>query len=146
MKETNHETKQSNHEGNKSWNKSQNKATLKGRHHETKQNKAILNETNHETKQNKVHIHGMYCISMEYIVIMIILQHTVRCHYNAVNFLSPSSQIWIHKRHPIPRPNGQVMGCLLCIQILIFILPHSLHWCVQYDVMLDTVITAPDCI
>ena len=32
---------------------------------------------------------------------------TVRCRYNAVNFL-----INIHKRHPIARPLGRGMGCL----------------------------------
>ena len=39
--------------------------------------------------------------------------HTVRCRYNAVNFLTN-----IHKRHPISRPLRRGMGCLLCIQHL----------------------------
>ena len=35
------------------------------------------------------------------------ISHTVRCHYNAVNFLKN-----IHKRRPITRPIGRGMGCL----------------------------------
>ena len=42
------------------------------------------------------------------------VQHTVRCHYNTVNF---------YKRHPIARPLGRGMGCLLWIQHLVNILP-----------------------
>ena len=34
--------------------------------------------------------------------------YTVRCRYNAVNFLTN-----IHKRHPIARPLGRGMGCIL---------------------------------
>ena len=37
-----------------------------------------------------------------------IMSNTVRCRYNAVNFL-PNP----HKRHPIARPWGRDMGCLL---------------------------------
>ena len=46
---------------------------------------------------------------------------TVRCRYNAVKFL-----INVHKRHPIARPLGGDVGCLLSIQHLIDILPHFL--------------------
>ena len=46
-----------------------------------------------------------------------IISHTVRCRYNAVNFLTN-----IHKRHPIARPLGRGMGCLLWIQHLLDIL------------------------
>ena len=35
---------------------------------------------------------------------------TVRCHYNAVNFLQNP-----HKRHPIARPFGRDMACILVI-------------------------------
>ena len=42
---------------------------------------------------------------------------TVRCRYNAVNFLQNS-----HNRHPIPRPWGRGMGCLLWVWSLIYIL------------------------
>ena len=65
----------------------------------------------------------------------------VGCHYNAVNFLLNH-----HKRHPIARPLWRGMGCRLCIQIPIYILPQSLQWCTQYPVIFDRVITAPDCI
>ena len=68
------------------------------------------------------------------------LHDTVQCRYNAVDFL----QIH-HKRHPIARPLGRGMGCLLLIGIYIQILPQSLQWCVQYHVILDRVITALDC-
>ena len=46
---------------------------------------------------------------------------TVRCCYNAVNFLTN-----IHKRHPIAHPLGRGMGWLLWIQHLIDILPQFL--------------------
>ena len=35
---------------------------------------------------------------------------------------------------------------IFVIQILIYILLHSLQWCIQYHVILDHVITVPDCI
>ena len=47
--------------------------------------------------------------------------NTVRCRYNAVNFLTNT-----HKRHPIARPLGRGMGCILWIQHLINILPRFL--------------------
>ena len=46
---------------------------------------------------------------------------TVRCRYNAVNFLQNT-----HNRHPIARPWGRDMGCLLWIQTLITVLHQSL--------------------
>ena len=49
------------------------------------------------------------------------LENTVWCRYNAVNFLTN-----IHQRHPIARPLGWGMGCLLWIQHLIDILPQFL--------------------
>ena len=52
----------------------------------------------------------------------------------------------IQQRHPIARPLGRGMGCLLWIQALIDILPRFLQWCVQYLVILDRVLTALDCI
>ena len=45
-------------------------------------------------------------------------QNTVRCHYNVVDFLKN-----ITETHPIARPLGWGMGCLLWIQHLIDILP-----------------------
>ena len=44
---------------------------------------------------------------------------TVRCRYNAVNFLTN-----IHKIHPMARPLGRGMGCILSIQHLVDILPQ----------------------
>ena len=52
---------------------------------------------------------------------VMICQHTVRCRYNAVNFLTKN-----HKRHPIARPLGRGMVCLLWIQHLIDILHQFL--------------------
>ena len=46
--------------------------------------------------------------------------NTVRCRYNVVTFLTN-----IHKRHPIARPLGRGMGCLLWIQHVIDTLPQS---------------------
>ena len=66
----------------------------------------------------------------------VIYDKVPRC-YDAVNFLQNP-----HKRHPIPRPLGRVMGrllcvqtlmlgrgmgCLLCVQTLILILPQTLQ-------------------
>ena len=69
------------------------------------------------------------------------LQCTVRFRYNVVNFIKIE-----HKGHPIVRPLGRGMGCLLWIQSLIYFLPQSYHCCVQYYSILDPVITALDCI
>ena len=66
---------------------------------------------------------------------------TVRCRYNAVIFL-PNP----YKIHPIVRPLGRGMGCILMIQTVIYTLRQSLQWCVQHHVILDRVITTPDCI
>ena len=55
--------------------------------------------------------------------------YTVRCRYNAVNFLRHS-----HKIHPIARPLGRDMGCLLCSPILIYIWPQSLQSCMQHHI------------
>ena len=55
--------------------------------------------------------------------------NTVQCHYNAVSFLHK-----IHNKHPIPRPLGRDMGCLLWLQVLINVLPRSLHWWMYYRV------------
>ena len=59
--------------------------------------------------------------------------NTMRCHYNAVIFLR---NFW-KKKHPV----GQDMWCVLPV----YILPHSLQWCVQHNVILDRGIMAPDC-
>ena len=65
---------------------------------------------------------------------------TVRYRYNTVNFFKN-----IHERHPIARPLGRGMGCLLLVQSLIDILPQFLQWYMQYVDILDRVITALDC-
>ena len=64
----------------------------------------------------------------------------MRCRYNAVNFLKN-----INKRHPIARPLGRGMGCLLWIQDLIDILPQFLQLLMQYLTTLHRVITALYC-
>ena len=46
-----------------------------------------------------------------------------------------------HKRNPIAHPSGWAMGCLLWVQTLIYILPQSLQWCMQYHAILSSVIT-----
>ena len=67
-------------------------------------------------------------------------RNTVQCRYNAVNF--PSN---IHKRHPIARPLGRGMGCLLWIQHLIDNVPQFLELFMCYLTILGRVITALDC-
>ena len=69
------------------------------------------------------------------------MQYTVWCRYNAVNFLKN-----IHNRHPIARPLGRGMVCLLGIHHLSDILPEFLQSFMQYLAILDRVITALDCI
>ena len=54
-----------------------------------------------------------------------IIHYTVRCRYNAINFL-PNS----HTIHPIARPLGRGMGCILWIQAVIYNLPQSLQLCI----------------
>ena len=61
-------------------------------------------------------------------------RNTVQCRYNAVNFFTN-----IYKRHPIARPLGQGMGCLLWIQHRIDILPQFLQLFMQYFTILDRV-------
>ena len=71
----------------------------------------------------------------------ITMAYTARCRHNAVNLLTNT-----HNRHPIARPWGRGMGCLLWLQTLMNVIPKSLQCCVQYHVMLDRFITALDCI
>ena len=65
----------------------------------------------------------------------------MRCRYNVVNFVENP-----HKRHPIPRPNGRGMGCLLWVHTLVYIKSRELRQYMQHRVILDRVITALDCI
>ena len=69
----------------------------------------------------------------------ITLINTVWCRYKAVNLSYNSS-----KGHPIARPLGRGMGCLLWVQTIVYILTQPRHWCVQYHVILDHVTTALD--
>ena len=57
---------------------------------------------------------------------------TVQCCY-VLNFL-----LYSRNRHP----TGE---CLLWVEILISILLQSLQWCMQYDIILNCAIMAPDC-
>ena len=66
---------------------------------------------------------------------------TARCRYNTVIFFQ-----YPHNRHPIARPSGRGMGCLLWVSSLIHVLLMSLKFCVCYCDKLDRVITALDCI
>ena len=66
--------------------------------------------------------------------------YTVQCRYNAVNFITNI------KKHPIARPFGRGIRCILWIQHLIDILPQFLQLFMQYLTILDRVITALDCI
>ena len=65
--------------------------------------------------------------------------HTVWCRYDAVNFLQNS-----HNRHPIARPWGRGMGCLLWVWSLIYVLLLPLQCHIQYRDKFDRVITALD--
>ena len=64
-------------------------------------------------------------------------------HYNAVNFLTNP-----HKIHPIARPLGRGMGCILWVETVIYTLPQLLQLCniiIKYHVILDSIITALYC-
>ena len=65
----------------------------------------------------------------------------MRYRYNAVRCLQ-----LIYNGHPIARPWGRDMGCLLWVKALINILPRSLQWWMHYRVLLHRVITALHCI
>ena len=66
---------------------------------------------------------------------------TVRCCYNPVDFLQN-----LHNIHPIACLFVRGMGCILWVQTVIYTLPQSLQWCMQYHVILDHVIMALDSI
>ena len=53
------------------------------------------------------------------------ISNTVRCRYNVVDFLQNH-----HKGHPVSRPHGRAMGCLLWVQTYIHILPQLPQWCI----------------
>ena len=62
-----------------------------------------------------------------------------QCHYYAVSFLRNP-----HKRHPIAPPNGWAKGCLLWVQVLIYVLLLSLKYCMWYQIILDSVNMVPN--
>ena len=64
----------------------------------------------------------------------------MRCHYNAVNFFRNH-----HNRYLRALPWVRNIGCLLCGQALVYILPWSLQCCMHYRVILDSVIMALRC-
>ena len=77
-----------------------------------------------------------------YVNLVYVYKHnTMRCRYSAVCFLKNP-----HERHPIARPLGRAIGCLLWLPTLIHILLRSVQRCLQYHVMLDCVITTFHCI
>ena len=55
--------------------------------------------------------------------------------YNVVSFLKIP-----YNRHPIARPWGRDMGCVLLIQISIYVMPQKLEYCMQYHVVLAHII------
>ena len=63
----------------------------------------------------------------------------MRCRYNGVNFrLNPSN------RHPVlARQGGRGRGLL--VQPMTNFITQSLQYFVQYHVILDRVVAAPDC-
>ena len=65
---------------------------------------------------------------------------TVQCHCNTVSFLQN-----IHNIHPIARPWGWDMGCLLWVKSFMHVLPQSLQWWMHYCVLLHCLITALHC-
>ena len=68
--------------------------------------------------------------------------NTVQCCYNAVNSLLNPHKTHPHKTHQIAHPLVWGIGCFVWFQILIDILIWSLHWCIQYHVILDCSIAA----
>ena len=76
-------------------------------------------------------------------ILSLFFPNTVRRHYNTINFLKNP-----HNRHPISRPLGQIVGCLLWKQALIYryVIFKPLQRGIKYLVNLDRVITATDCI
>ena len=68
------------------------------------------------------------------------MYNTVWCHYNVVKFLQIP-----HNSHPIACPWGRDMGCLLWIQIAIYVLPQQLEYCMQNHVVVDRITTALHC-
>ena len=73
-----------------------------------------------DNRNKKNTVKWMFCAHAVFAVsgLCEIRLNTVRCHYNAVNFLRNP-----HNTHPIARPWGRDMGCLLCFQYLIHFLP-----------------------
>ena len=70
-----------------------------------------------------------------------ILINTLQCHYNVGNFHQNN-----HNKYPVARPSRWSMGCLFWVQALIFVLPLSSKFCMNYCVILDCVIMALHCI
>ena len=71
---------------------------------------------------------------------IIACDHTVCCCFNVISFLQN-----FHNRHPRAHPWRQAMECHLWVQTLIYDLPQLLQRCLQYQVILDHIITAPYC-
>ena len=73
------------------------------------------------------------CNSQSYWSILEWLTYTVWCGYSAVNFLLNP-----HKGHPIARPWGWSMGCLLWVLCLTYVLP--LHRSAECNIMTNVTV------
>ena len=80
------------------------------------------------------------CTTFVFVILDVTSGYTMQCHYNMVSFLQNPDN-----RHPIARPWGWGMGCLLWILIPIYVLPQLLECCMRYPVVLDRVTTALNC-
>ena len=73
-----------------------------------------------------IHVWTQWCYLSVYVctvyILMHLISHTVWYLYNTISFLQNP-----HKRHPIARPLGWGIGCLLWLQTLIYILPQSVQ-------------------
>ena len=70
---------------------------------------------------------GQNQASIYYIFMWMVLQSSAGLtrssivRYNINNYRNwgrISVRCWIHKRHPIPRPNGRAMGCILWLSVI----------------------------
>ena len=79
------------------------------------------------------------CISWpQWVNLFPIIIYTMRCRYNAVNFLQN-----YHNGHPIARPWGRGIRCILWWLTVTYVLLQSRLCCVQNHMIVNRVMTAP---